>query len=150
MRTVETKVYQFDELSDVAKETARNWYREGALDYDWWDTTYEDAETIGLKITSFDCDRYEIDGELADTVNGVCKRIRENHGKTCDTYKLALKYDLRKHNDDEDTVSEFRHALLQEYLSMLQKEVEYLLSDESVDETIKANEYEFTKDGERI
>ena len=30
-------VYQFNELSDRAKERAREWYREGALDYDWWE-----------------------------------------------------------------------------------------------------------------
>lgn len=27
-------VYYFDELSDKAKEKAREWYREGALDYE--------------------------------------------------------------------------------------------------------------------
>lgn len=29
MKTIETKVYNFDELSDEAKETARSWFREG-------------------------------------------------------------------------------------------------------------------------
>jgi len=31
MRTIEVKVYQFDELSDSAKEKARNWYRQGTI-----------------------------------------------------------------------------------------------------------------------
>ena len=43
----------------------------------------------------------------------------------------------------------FQHALCQEYLSMLTKEVDYLMSDEQVDESIRANEYEFTEDGSR-
>ena len=38
-------VYQFDELSDSAKEKARDWYRLGAMDYEWWDYVYEDAIT---------------------------------------------------------------------------------------------------------
>lgn len=46
MRIKETKVYQFDELDDEAKEKARQWYREGCLDYDWWEYVYEDAATI--------------------------------------------------------------------------------------------------------
>jgi len=41
MRIVETKVYQFDELSDEAKEKARDWWRDGGLDYQWWDGVYE-------------------------------------------------------------------------------------------------------------
>ncbi len=47
MRVVETKVYEYEELSDAAKEKARDWYREGNLSsYEWWDYTYEWFETI--------------------------------------------------------------------------------------------------------
>lgn len=41
-----TTVYQFAELSDVAKETARSWYRDLAPYDDWWDAVYEDFERI--------------------------------------------------------------------------------------------------------
>jgi hypothetical protein len=150
MRTIKTNVYKFDELSDAAKEVARNWYREGALDYDWWDFTYEDAEAIGLKIESFDCDRHEIEGHLTKSINEVCKRILANHGKTCETYKIAKEnINVRGITKGSEAAFEFEYSLLQEYLSMLRQEAEYLLSDESVDETILANEYEFTKDGKR-
>jgi len=43
---METTVYKFSELSDRAKERARDWFRQGNLDYDWWDFIYEDAATI--------------------------------------------------------------------------------------------------------
>lgn len=46
MHTISTTVYKFDELSDKAKERARDWYREGGLGYEWWDSVYEDAYTI--------------------------------------------------------------------------------------------------------
>lgn len=46
-KTTTCTVYQFDELSEDAKDRARDWYREGALDYDWWEFVYEDAKTIG-------------------------------------------------------------------------------------------------------
>lgn len=45
-RTKCKEVFSFDELSEAAKEKARDWYREGALDYDWWEYIYEDAATI--------------------------------------------------------------------------------------------------------
>ncbi len=44
---------------------------------------------------------------------------------------------------------EFLNTLLQDYAQILQKEYEYLMSDEMVDESIIANEYEFNEDGSR-
>ena len=44
-RTIEKTVYTFNELSDSAKEVARQWYREGDSDSDV-SGTYEDAATI--------------------------------------------------------------------------------------------------------
>lgn len=148
MRTIETKVYKFDELSNEAKEVARNWYREYAFDYEWWDFTYEDAERIGLKITSFDIDRHKIEGHLTEDVLEVIRRIRVEHGKKCGTYKLTVPLYRRK-SLTEDEVEEFTHALLEEYLVMLRNEAEYIVSEEAVDESIRANDYEFTEDGRR-
>lgn len=55
MRIVETKVYKYEELSDSAKERAREWYLEDGLCYDWWDFCYEDfarvAEILGIEIS---------------------------------------------------------------------------------------------------
>ena len=48
--------YTFDELSDAAKEKAREWYRNGQLDYDWWDSVYEQADTAA-KHLGIDIDR---------------------------------------------------------------------------------------------
>jgi len=43
---IETTVYRFDELSGVAQEKARAWYREGGFDYEWYDAVYEDFQRI--------------------------------------------------------------------------------------------------------
>lgn len=45
-RTVLVELFQFDELSDAAKERARDWYRTASEQDEWWDSVYEDAETI--------------------------------------------------------------------------------------------------------
>lgn len=162
MRTIETKVYTFDELTDSAKEKARDWYRQGGLDYEWWDTTYEDAEMIGLKISGFDL-RGLCDGEFIGTALETVNKIKENHGDTCETYKTAIRYEqsLRDtlfasekdtatlEDDDayENSVHEFLLDLLEDYRIILEKELEYIISAESVDENIRANEYEFTENG---
>lgn len=51
---IERTVYKFDELSDKAKERARDAYRDHDLHYDWWDAVYEQAveaaEVLGITI----------------------------------------------------------------------------------------------------
>ncbi len=43
---IETTVYQLEELGKEAKEKARDWYRRGAFDHDWYWAVYSDFETI--------------------------------------------------------------------------------------------------------
>lgn len=149
-KTICRDVMTFDELNDSAKEKARDWFRERLFDYDWFDSTYEDAETIGLKITGFDVDRGTITGNLTESVGEVCRRILDNHGASCDTYKLAQQYFKRKSiTGGPFTVEEFQRDLLEEYLVMLRHEVEYMQSNEYIDEGILANEYTFTETGKR-
>lgn len=46
-KIIKTAVFTFAELDDAAKETAREWYRRDALDYEWWDSVYDTAKTAG-------------------------------------------------------------------------------------------------------
>lgn len=45
-KIVETVVFCLEELSDRARANARNWYREGGIDHDWYDSVFEDFEEI--------------------------------------------------------------------------------------------------------
>lgn len=47
MRQVTTSVYQFDELSDTAKERARAWWRDNLETHDYADSVIEDAVRMG-------------------------------------------------------------------------------------------------------
>jgi hypothetical protein len=168
MKTVKVNVYKFSELSEQAKEKARNWWREGGLNYEWWDYFYYDAERIGLKITSFDLDRNRhAEGDFLLAANEVAANIFKEHGEQCETYKTATQFMEEWEpvfNDymDENGVNyesemleghlmeleeEFLSSLLEDYSIMLQNEYEYMYSDEYVNETITINEYEFTEDG---
>ena len=54
-RTVENTVYKFDELSERAKEKAREWYRRGTDEDSWWsECVLEDAaqiaEILGIEL----------------------------------------------------------------------------------------------------
>lgn len=160
MRIITTTktVYKFDELSDSAKEKARDWYRGGSLDYEWWDGVYEDAERVGLKIKEFDIDRGAyVKAEFKTSAEETAHKIEQEHGESCDTFIDSSNYLKERESivrtpDDigdklDELDGEFLKTLCEDYRIMLQKEYEYLLSNESVDESIQANEYEFLENG---
>ena len=178
MKEIITKVYQYSELSDAAKKQACDWYREASLHDEWWEQTYEDANNIGVKITGFDVGRgNSIEGKLENGIIETCELIMDGeyrHGECCDTYKLAAEalpkvQELIAHTEEleaaeeedtaglcvaeealEEMTAEFERAILEEYLSNLRKEFEYIYEDEQVAENIEANEYTFTEDGKRF
>lgn len=171
MKTIRTKVYLFNELNDKAKEAAVNELREINVFYDWWSDTYNDAENIGLKITSFDINRNKYcKGEFILSACEVAANILKEHGDTCNTYNTATQfldewqpifnnYMDENHKDYESAESEcklidmedhFLNSLLEDYSTILQNESEYLLSDESVISTIEANEYYFLQNGKQF
>lgn len=152
MKIVEVNTYTFDELSDTAKEKAVERLADINVDYEWWDFTYEDAKNIGLKITEFDIDRGNYcKGDIITSAPEVIKDILKNHGKDCETYKTAKRYEqtFKDLNEEEfaNAEHELLHDLLEDYLVILRHEYEYQTSEEAIIETIKANEYMFTEDG---
>lgn len=147
MRTISVNLYRFSELSDKAKQRALNDHRYHETEYmEWWGSTYEDANMIGLQINSFD--DYTIDTELMVDAEQVAKNIVMEHGESCKTYQLASEYLslLREDRDDDD----FKAKLSWEYHNMLQKEMAYLESDEHLSEVLDdPSIFEFYADGSR-
>jgi len=166
------QVFEFSELSEDAKQKALENNYDVNVDSDWWDCTYEDAENICLKITGFDIDRGNYcKCNFTESAEETANLIIENHGQNCETYKDAEKYlenraELVKKysdgintdivaedneydfdNDCDELDSEFLKTISEDYLSMLRKEYEYLTSEESIIETIEANDWTFLADG---
>jgi len=201
-------VYKFDELDERAKECARDWYRQGALDYEWWDCTFDDAKEC-LKLAGFDvrdiyfsgfssqgdgaCFEGEWHANKAQPVKAMkahaprdkvphaiaaeCRAIaklrpdasmavkhrghyshemctdftvyceREDDGKA----RTPAEWDARGAEDTEveDRIIEVSRDAMRWIYRQLEREYEYQNSDEVVDETICANEYEFTEEGKR-
>jgi predicted RNA-binding protein YlxR (DUF448 family) len=162
MRTIETNVYKFEELSEQGKDNAVERLSDINTSHTWYEFTYDDANNVGIKIEGFDIDRgayvkLEIDSHIE-----TAQKILAEHGETCDTYKDAKQFieDIDKlveedENEEfceqkEELEDNFKKALEEDYLSMLRNEYEYLNSREAIIETIEANEYEFTEDGKLI
>ena len=207
---VETELFAFDELSDAAKEKAREWYRQGNLDDDWWDTVYSDflaiCEILGIVLktrpvklmgggirrkpciyfrgfcsqgdgASFEVEHYAYargsvarimayapnDDELHAIVRRLASIQRRNfyclyaradrRGFYC--HESSMHIDVRRDDaemtaDAEEVVSEALRDLARWLYHRLEREYNYLQSDEMVDEAIIANAYTFTAAGERF
>jgi hypothetical protein len=162
MKTIEIKLYQFSELSEEAKEKAVENLSDINVDYEWWLSTYEDAETVKLKLTEFDLERNRhCKGEFMESPAETAELILTNHGKDCETYKTAKTF-LAELNEltgkypniedcPEDSIEDledyFLKSLLEDYRIILSNEYDYLTSKAAIIETIEANEYDFTEDG---
>ena len=150
----------------LEKAVERQW--DINVDHEWWDAAYDDAEMVGITIDSFDIDRASYCNIKVAAPAETAHLIMDNHGTCCDTYKLAEQFladrdeivDTAEKDEDgefvdlyeldgklDDIESEFIQALSEEYRIMLQHEYEYLTSAEAIEETLRANEYEFYADG---
>ena len=169
VKVIEKTVWKFDELPDTIREKVLENYADINVDHEWWDYVYEDAQRVGIKITEFDLGRAQkIKGRLEVSPLECIQRIKAEHGKNCETRKTAesfeqtfLDFKVAEDHDAEDTgaselfdqdafeeaESEFLHAILEDYRVMLDKEYEYLTSEEAIAKTLRCNEYEFNEKG---
>lgn len=193
MRTIETTVYTFDELTPKAKERARQWWREG-FEYDGEDVI-EDfkaiAALLGFKVdkvywsgfssqgdgASFtgewsrdDCkpdavkDYAPQDVRLHEIANCIQIAIDKfepapdrnerfdivQSGRYVHAYTMRLESDGDNDEGFESAMLEFARDLANWLYRGLQAEYYHQQSDDVVDDTILANEYEFDADGDRI
>ncbi len=175
MRILKTKVYPFTELSDEAKKKAIQECCEFNVNYEWWNSDCDNAKNVKLKLTSFDLDGdRHCCGEFIEYADDTANKIIAEHGGNCETSLTALQYiadrkclvikysdgvttdEVTEDNEYDfnnnlvDLDEEFLRSILEDYSIMLQKQYEYLMSEEAIIETIEANEYEFTEAGELI
>ncbi len=175
MKTISITLYNFKELSPEAQKKALNGLAYTNVEYcNWWESTYYDAENIGLTINGFDIDRRSnLKAEFIDGAYNTANKIVKEHGEICETYKLSKEFianfdklnlsysiDIKKPEFSEENQNEFDskadeletdylNSLCYEYLKLLRNEYEYLTSEKCIIENIEANEYYFTIDGKQ-
>ena len=167
-----TKVYRFEELSEEVQEETLARYFDLNVSFEWWENVCEDAKTIGVGIESFDLDRgSDCRGKFLQDELDVAENVLKDHGKDCETYTDAYEFvwdmavaeneyrtDMQGADDENqvefdayyqrpELLSDFQDTIFEDYRIILQKEYDYLTSEEAIRETIDANEYEFTEDG---
>lgn len=155
MRTETIEVYKFDELSNKAKEKARDWYR-STSDFHWSDENKESIDAFcnhfGIRLTTWSVSPYSSPDYSADYFNShfrglKLKDFKRDHMPTgycldCDLWITF--YDQFKATGCAKKA--FDSALWAGFIGW-RNEMESQLSDEYIDEHMIINEYEFTEDG---
>jgi cupin superfamily acireductone dioxygenase involved in methionine salvage len=151
MKKVEIEVYKFDELSRRAKDKVLADMADINVDHGWWEDLIEDAKNVGLEVGEFKDVYSKIEINFIGMVKETLEAIVKNYGEETETWKLANGYlneDLTNVEEDTDLYNEIKDELGDAYLRILSENYDYLTSTGSIIETIEANEYEFTKNGE--
>ena len=155
MRTEQVTIYTFDELNDVAKDKAREWYRQG-LEYPWFDESMNSikcfCDEFGVSIKDYSIGAFshsyiETDVENSNFRGLKLKNVKRDNMPTGYCLDCALWqtfYDEFKRTGDalhafNDAIDNARREIV--------ADIEYQYTDESVDEMLIINEYEFTENG---
>ena len=162
MKTIEIKVYKFKELNKQTKEKVIDNYRYiNVEDTFWYDFIKEDFIRLGLEIRNFDLDRGSFAEIHIEDFEETSKNIIEEFGDNVPIQKTAKNYidEFNKiqanFKEDEDIEREleildekYQREYSADILSYLRKDYDYQVSDEAIIETIEANDYNFTWNGE--
>jgi len=149
MKTVEIKLYKFEELSEAVQQKVLEKLWDINVDYEWWDFIYDDADNVNLKISGFDIGRGSYcEIEFTQISIDTAKAILKNHGETCETYVLAKNF-LSEHNrlqNEYNKYSDLYENMNPETDEEEQQEQEYYDLMKSFEDDIEELEKEFLND----
>ncbi len=162
MKTIEIKVYKFEELDKQTKEKVIENYRYiNVEDTFWYDWIKDDFNRLGLEIKEFNIDRGSYAKIYIENFEDTSNYIIEEFGDS-----VAIKQTAKNYIDEYNKIqANFQHngiyskreleildekyqrEYLEDILSYLRLNYEWETSDEAVINTIEANDYDFTTDG---
>lgn len=157
MRTITKTIYHFSELSEAAKEKARDWFRENYV-LAWGDDSIASirafCDHFGAKLRDWNIGPYcPLDYRVDfDNSNFRGVKLRDFTGEEIPT-GYCLDNDLwgtfhQVFKQTGDAKRAFEQAIYAGFKAWLD-DMEWQLSYEYVDEVIDANGYEFYENGER-
>jgi hypothetical protein len=157
MKTATVNIYKFEELSDDAKEKARQWWRTD-LDYPWHDESLASIKTFceffGVKLTDWSIGAFTYYNYKTDATNENFRGLKlKNFNRDNMPTGYCLDCDLwMTFYDEFKRTGDAKYAFiaaLDAAFKAWRKDIEYQYSDEATDESIIMNEYEFFENGKR-
>ena len=158
MKTLQIDVYEFSELSDKAKEKARDWFSDGR-EWAYMDESLGSIKAFcacfGVRLTDYEISGYGHCSYSTDAENHHFRGLRLkqfNRDFMPTGYYLDCALWETFHDQFKATGSAKQafDSAMDAGFKAWANDLEYQLSDEYIDEYIVANEYTFTIDGKRF
>lgn len=155
MHTVEIQVFTFSELSDAAKQRARDWWR-SCDPYPWSDENRDSIEKFcdryGARLKDWTVGPYAPIDYRLEMPPGMLRGVKlrdinrdampTGYHLDCALYR-TFHDEWKRTGDPRAAFDAAIHAAFHAW----REDWEYSLSDEAVDESLEINEYIFTADG---
>ena len=157
MKVLTINTYRFDELSDNAKDEAREWYREGQ-EIVWGDEWIEslnvfckhfDVKLNNWSYSLYDCPTIDYTVSNPDELFENTVDLSGNCPFTGYCGDESLLDPLRKDTEGKDRQTVIDECI-DSWVDDLYSDIKHQLSDEYIDENIVINEYDFDINGNRI
>ena len=160
MKTIEIKLYKYEELDKQTREKVIENYRYiNVEDTFWYDWIKDDFNRLGLEIQAFDLNRNFVRmyiDNFEDTSNYIIKEFGDSVliKQTAKNYLSELEKIVSNFKEDEEIDreletldEEYQHEFEADILSYLRAEFEYQTSNEALDEFFMNNDNDFTIEG---
>lgn len=172
-RTIEITLYEFDDLSDAAKEVARDDYRAGGDLWpwadEWWASAKAFSEIAPIEVLAIDWDRADPDMRFDDDDLAGLTGVRawkwlQNHGwfdlaarnargdctltgycGDCDFFDPIEA--VRRDPGDIATLEDLFRDCVYAWAFAARRDLEYAYSDEAADEWLRESETLFLRSG---
>lgn len=153
--------FHYPELSEESKKCVLEKLKDINTFEGFGSFNCEVAGMDGINITAFDVDKQTIEGELQKHTNchDVAESIMRHHDNSFSIFvNVAANYlaawdNITNGFEDGSIVDEdanFLNAILQDYLTKLTEEYNYLKSEEAIHQTITDCSYTFYENGDLV
>ena len=146
MRIIETKIYKFHELNELAKERVREWLRQLILsDPPWKAEHFGSLVQLCVQLDQIPDDEVF----FADNLRSIIRQCKayELTGYCADDVAIPLLEKAIANGFNKYDKGQFKQQCLAAYELEWKKEIRSMMRSSYVDEHIEANEYEFFEDG---
>ena len=174
MKTIETTVYEFAELSDSAKDRARDWWRNAQTEYSWageamasikalaahfsgkmsdWQIDWFNSSRSSASFSMPEMEAGEIESRMVDLGGFDSKTLRGQGDCKLTGYcadENAIDGFRKAWHAGERDLEKLMDAAFDSWLADAQADAQWQMKDEQADESITANGYTFTADGKRF
>ena len=155
MQTVQIEIFKFNELSEAAKETARDWWRSAGESFfgdESLDSIKTFCEHFGARLTDWSVGAYAPYSYDVDAPHSLFRGLKvadvdRNQMPTGYCLDCTLWYTFHDEFKRTGCASKAFEAALDAAFKDWRSDMESQLENDYIDEHLEINEYDFTADG---